>query len=263
MTAPDPTLTYVQYLGLEQLLTAQRPRSGEHDETLFIIMHQVYELWFKQILHELGRLQACLESGDTPHVQRTAHRTLAIFRIMIAQLDVLETMTPTQFSSFRDWLAASSGFESAQFREIEAVFGRRDRRVAERYPEGSAERARISGAMSRRSLFDSFVWYLREAGYAIPAAVAHRDVRQPLEPSAGLQEILRKVYQDDAAAVVICELLVDLDEDIQEWRYRHVKMVERTIGGKRGTAGSSGAAYLRSTTGKPAFPDLWTVRTYL
>ena len=158
-------VTYSGYLRLDQLLSAQQPRSSEHDEMLFIVIHQIYELWFKQLLHEFGKLQAELESGSTTHAMRTLRRTLAILKIVVAQLDVLETMTPTQFTRFRDWLGTSSGFESAQFRELEAVLGRRDRMMVARYPRDSAEWERISAAMSRPSLFDSFVRYLAGQGY--------------------------------------------------------------------------------------------------
>jgi tryptophan 2,3-dioxygenase len=234
-------------LRLDQLLSAQQPRSSEHDEMLFIVIHQIYELWFKQLLHEFGKLQAELESGGTTHAMRTLRRTLAILKIVVAQLDVLETMTPTQFTRFREWLGTSSGFESAQFRELEAVLGRRD--------------DRISAAMSRPSLFDSFVRYLAGQGYDVPADIRNRDVTAPFEASAGMQQVLKKVYDDDTDATAVCELLVDLDEGIQEWRYHHVKMVERTIGGRRGTGGSAGADYLNTTVGKPTFPDLWAVRS--
>ena len=254
-------VTYSGYLRLEQLLSAQQPRSSEHDEMLFIVIHQIYELWFKQLLHELGKLQAELESGGTTHAMRTLRRTLAILKIVVAQLDVLETMTPTQFTSFRDWLGTSSGFESAQFRELEAVLGRRDRMMVARYAQGSAERERISAAMSRPSVFDSFARYLAGQGYDVPAQILHRDVSHAIEASAGMQQVLRKVYDDDTDAAAVCELLVDLDEGMQEWRYRHVKMVERTIGGRSGTGGSAGAAYLRSTVGTPTFPDLWAMRS--
>ena len=162
-------VTYSSYLGLDQLLGAQQPRSGEHDEMLFIVIHQVYELWFKQLLHELGRLQSLLESGETTHAMRTLRRTLAILKIVVAQLDVLETMTPTQFTSFRDALGTSSGFQSAQFRELEAVLGRRDPMMIAQYADGSDERERIQAAMSRPSVFDSFVGYLADQGYDIPA----------------------------------------------------------------------------------------------
>ena len=129
------------------------------------------------------------------------------------------------------------------------------------YPQGSAERERISAAMSRPSLFDSFVRYLAGQGYDGPADILHRDVRQPIEASAAMQQVLKRVYDDDTDATAVCELLVDLDEGMQEWRYHHVKMVERTIGGRSGTGGSAGATYLRTTVGKPAFPDLWAVRS--
>src|SRR5260370_7541440 len=140
-------ITSSGYLRLDQLLSAQQPRSSEHDEMLFIVIHQVYELWFKQLLHELGKLQSELESGGTTHAMRTLRRTIAILKIVVAQLDVLETMTPTQFTRFRDWLGTSSGFESAQFRELEAVLGRRDRMMVARYAEGSPGGDRIPAAM--------------------------------------------------------------------------------------------------------------------
>src|SRR6202166_2836196 len=162
-------VTYSGYLRLDQLLSAQQPRSAEHDEMLFIVIHQIYELWFKQVLHELGKLQAELESGATTHAMRTLRRTLAILKIVVAQLDVLETMTPTQFARFRDWLGTSSGFESAQFRELEAVLGPREPMMVAQYGPGSAERERITAAMSRPGLFDSFVRYLAGQGYDIPA----------------------------------------------------------------------------------------------
>ena len=254
-------VTYAGYLRLDQLLTAQQPRSGEHDEMLFIVIHQIYELWFKQLLHELAKLQAQLEDGETTHAMRTLRRTLAVLKTVVAQLDVLETMTPTQFAGFRDALGTSSGFQSAQFRELEAVLGRRDPMMVAQYPADSPERERITAAMSRPSLFDSFLSYLAGQGYDIPADLAHRDVAAPLQASEAMQQVLKKVYEDDSDAAAVCELLVDLDEGLQEWRYRHVKMVERTIGARHGTGGSPGASYLASTVGRPTFPDLWAMRS--
>jgi tryptophan 2,3-dioxygenase len=254
-------VTYSSYLRLDRLLSAQEPRSHEHDEMLFIVIHQIYELWFKQLLHEFGKLQAELESGGTTHAMRTLRRALAILKIVVAQLDVLETMTPTQFTRFRGWLGSSSGFQSAQFREIEAVLGRRDPVMLAPYPKGSAERERIAAAMERPCLFDSFARYLFGQGYEVPLEVLERDVSRPLQASAAMQRLLKQVYEDDTDATAVCELLVDLDEGMQEWRYHHVKMVERTIGGKPGTGGSAGAAYLTSTVGKPIFPDLWAMRS--
>ncbi|HSP05192.1 MAG TPA: tryptophan 2,3-dioxygenase family protein [Acidimicrobiales bacterium] len=241
-------LTYGSYLALDEVLGAQRPRSDEHDELLFIVIHQVYELWFKQLLHELAHLQSLLERGDTPHALRTLRRILTILKVAVAQIDVLETMSPREFSSFRDRLDAASGFQSAQFRELEAVLGRRDPAVFRHYPEGSGSRASIEAAMARPSLFDSYLTYLGEQGFTVGDDV---------------EEVLLAAYADDGGPAQVAEHLVDLDEGLQEWRYRHVKMVERTIGTKTGTGGSAGVEYLRTTLSDPAFPALWAVRSRL
>jgi tryptophan 2,3-dioxygenase len=256
-------LTYSRYLALDELLGAQRPRSDEHDELLFIVIHQVYELWFKQLLHELAHLQRRLADGDTSRVLHTLNRALTILKVVVAQIDVLETMTPRQFAAFRTRLAASSGFQSAQFREIEAVLGRRDPRVFRHYRHDPIARSRIEAAMSRPSLFDSYLRYLADRGYDVPAECLKRDVREPLVSSLELQRVLLAVYRDDGGPAQVSERLVDLDEGLQEWRYRHMKMVERTIGDKAGTGGSSGAEYLRRTLFTPAFPDLWAIRSEL
>ena len=261
MTDHSAALTYSSYLALDDVLNAQRPRSDEHDEMLFIVIHQVYELWFKQLLHEFGHLQHRLEAGDSPHALHTLKRILTILKVVVAQIDVLETMTPRQFTSFRGRLEASSGFQSAQFRELEAVLGRRDRRVFEHYPEGSVARQRIATAMSRQSVFDSFLRYLVTQSYDVAAESLDRDVAEPLQPSKDVQRLLLDVYRDDGEPAQVAERLVDVDEGLQEWRYRHVKMVERTIGSKPGTGGSAGAQYLRSTLSIPAFPDLWEIRS--
>jgi len=254
----DPALTYSDYLALDEVLGAQRPRSDEHDEMLFIVIHQVYELWFKQLLHELGRTQTLLESGMTPRVLFTLKRVLTILKVAVSQVDVLETMTPSQFSQFRNRLDEASGFQSGQFRELEAVLGIR----SERSQPGAAGE-RLQAARSRRSLWDSYARYLATQGYAVPRQALERDVAQPIAPNTEMQDVLLTVYADDGGAVQVTERLVDLDEGLQEWRYRHVKMVERTIGDKPGTGGSMGAAYLRSTLSRPVFPDLWAVRSRL
>jgi tryptophan 2,3-dioxygenase len=256
-------LTYSSYLALDELLGAQRPQSDEHDEMLFVVIHQVYELWFKQLLHELAHLQRRLEAGDTPHVLHTLKRVLTILKVAVAQIDVLETMTPRQFLGFRSRLEAASGFQSAQFRELEAVLGRRDRRAFAHYPEGSPARARILAAMGRPALYDSFLRYLTTQGYEIPAAVLDRDPGAPAEPRPEVQRTLLRVYRDDGEPAQVAERLVDVDEGVQEWRYRHVKMVERTIGHRPGTGGSPGVTYLRTTLSQPVFPDLWAVRSEL
>jgi tryptophan 2,3-dioxygenase len=253
-------LTYSSYLALDEILGAQRPRSEEHDEMLFIVIHQVYELWFKQLLHELDYLQRRLEAGDASHALSTLKRVLTILKTIVAQIDVLETMTPRQFTSFRGRLAAASGFQSMQFRELEAVLGRRDASVLDHYAPQSDARRRLAAAMARPSLFDSFLRYLDGRGYVVAPAALHRDVAEPYTPSEDVQRVVLDAYRDDGEAAQVCERLVDVDEGMQEWRYRHVKMVERTIGDKTGTGGSSGAAYLRATLFQAAFPDLWAVR---
>jgi tryptophan 2,3-dioxygenase len=263
MAEPSPALTYASYLALDEVLAAQRPRSEEHDELLFIVIHQIYELWFKQLLHELAHLQVRLEAGEGARALATVRRVLTILKTIVAQIDVLETMTPSQFASFRARLDSASGFQSAQFRELEALLGRRDPAMLAAYADDSEARARIAAAMGRRSLFDSFLRYLAAAGLDVPAEAFRRDVARAPEPSPGVQRAVLEAYRRDGEAAQVAERLVDLDEGIQEWRYRHVKMVERTIGDKAGTGGSSGAEYLRTTLFRPMFPDLWAVRSEL
>jgi tryptophan 2,3-dioxygenase len=256
-------LTYASYLALDELLAAQHPASEEHDEMLFIIIHQVYELWFKELLHELRFLQTRLEAGDSSHGLSTTHRVLTILKTVVAQIDVLETMTPRQFLAFRSRLDAASGFQSAQFRELEVLLGRRDERLLSQFPAGSAARARLESGLSQPTLFDSLLRYLVAQGFSVPEPALSRDPRAAWEPSEAVQELLIEVYRADGVPARVCERYVDMDEGIQEWRYRHVKMVERTIGDKPGTGGSTGAEYLRGTLFRPAFPDLWAIRSEL
>ncbi len=263
MSDSTAAFNYSSYLALGEILGAQRPRSEEHDETLFIIIHQIYELWFKQLIHETVHAQSELELGNGPQSMHTMRRMRAILKTIVSQLDVLETLTPVQYSGFRGRLDTASGFQSAQFRELEASFGRRDERVLAHYDDRSPERARIADAMARRSLFDSFLRYLSRCGFEVPSGALERDVRAPNEPSEAVQQLLVEVYLKAGEAAAVCESLLDLDEGLQEWRYRHVKMVERTIGDKQGTGGSSGARYLRGTLFSPMFPDLWAVRSQL
>jgi tryptophan 2,3-dioxygenase len=260
----ERAITYASYLMVDELLALQQPRSEgpEHDEHLFIVIHQVYELWFKQVLHELGAVQRVLEAGDTDAALHLLNRVLKILKTLVAQVDVLETMTPLQFLSFRGRLESASGFQSAQFREVEAVLGARDPSVVQAHPAGPA-RDRIVAAQGRPSLWSSYLRYLAGRGHPVPAAVLERDPALPTEADADVQDVLLAVYRADADAALVSERLVDLDEGMQEWRYRHVKMVERTIGTKRGTGGSSGVDYLRATLFRPVFPDLWEIRSRL
>ncbi|MGD0698679.1 MAG: tryptophan 2,3-dioxygenase family protein [Trebonia sp.] len=249
-------LTYASYLRLDDLLSSQSPLTGEHDELLFVIIHQVYELWFKQILHEAERLQDRLEAGDGAAALATARRIAKILKTMVGQMDVLETMTPRQFDSFRPELGSSSGFQSIQFRYVEAVLGRRDFSKAVIDPV-------LAAIMARRPVFASLLCYLAAAGWDVPAAVLASDPREPMAADEGIQALLAQVYDRQGEAAEVCETLVDIDEGVQEWRYRHVKMVERIIGTKPGTGGSAGSTYLRATLFRPAFPDLWEVRSRL
>jgi tryptophan 2,3-dioxygenase len=225
-TASDP-ITYGSYLRLPDLLSCQSPATDEHDELLFVIIHQVYELWFKQILHEAALLQRRLEAGSANGALHTARRIAKILKTIVGQLDVLETMTPKQFASFRPELGSASGFQSNQFRVIEATLGRRE--------FDRVDDPQLQAALTRPSVYDSLLTYLDGA-------------------------TLPDVYAEEGEAAEVCEALVDIDEGIQEWRYRHVMMVQRIIGSRMGTGGSSGSSYLRSTLFRPAFPELWEVR---
>lgn len=266
-------ITYISYLKVDELLELQQPESdGEHDEMLFIVIHQTYELWFKQMLHEIAEVQRTLEAGQSHRSLAILGRVRTIMKTCVGQLDILETMTPLQFNTFRGRLQSSSGFQSAQFREFEAVLGRRDQAgagadkhsgmgMAEHLIAGSPARARVEAAMQRRSLWDSTLLYLETRGHKMPSEVMNRDVTKPYSDHEGVQEVLLSVHRNDAEAAMICEALVDLDEGLQEWRYRHVKMVERTIGHKMGSGGSSGVGYLSSTLFRPVFADLWAIRS--
>ena len=261
----DPALTYSSYLKVDSLLDLQHPRSEgpEHDELLFIVIHQVYELWFKELLHELDRVRQLLTADDTHRAQHTLKRILTILKVLVAQLDILETMTPLEFKSFRERLEVASGFQSDQFRQIEFVLGAKNDKAIRRFPEGSRARAALERRYAEPTLWDAFLHYLAREGYAIPAANLTRDVAAPPTPSAAIQDVLIALYRRDPKNAELCERLVDLDEGMQEWRYRHVKMVERTIGTKAGTGGSTGAEYLRNTIGHNLFPDLWEIRARL
>jgi tryptophan 2,3-dioxygenase len=270
----DKALTYTTYLRVDELLDLQTPVSDgpEHDELLFITIHQVYELWFKQILHESAALQLTLESGNTHRSLALLGRIRTIMKTCVAQLDILETMTPLQFNSFRGRLSSASGFQSAQFRELEAVLGRRDQAGANASPgtgmamaahlvPGSKARNRVEDAMKRPSLYDSALKFFSLRGHNIPESVLTRDISIGYEANEAVQDALLEAHRNDPEANMVGEALVDLDEGLQEWRYRHVKMVERTIGAKIGSGGSSGAEYLSSTLFRPVFADLWAIRS--
>jgi tryptophan 2,3-dioxygenase len=258
-------LTYGSYLKIDELLALQVPQSAgpdgpEHDEMLFIVIHQVYELWFKLVIHEIEGLQRSLEAGDEFSALATFKRVLTVFKTLVAQIDVLETMTPVSFLSFRNRLDSASGFQSLQFRQVEFLLGVRTPGMVHHHGEAGAGLAEL---MQRPSLWDSFLRFLASRSLAVPPAALERDVTLPPAEDPELQRVLVEIYHRDPATREICERMVDLDEGLQEWRYRHVKMVERTIGTRRGTGGSSGADYLKSTLFQPLFPDLWAIRPML
>ncbi|MFO7540647.1 MAG: tryptophan 2,3-dioxygenase family protein [Chloroflexota bacterium] len=258
-------LTYSRYLKIRELLALQQPRSDEpeHDEMLFIIIHQTYELWFKQVLHEIDYAKDLLEQNDTPRLLHTLKRVLTILKTLVGQVDILETMTPLEFLSFRDYLESASGFQSFQFRELEFVLGYKRESRVRHYPGESLGRARLENRYVQDTLWDSFLHFLVREGYGVPADQLARDVTQPVLANEAVQLILIDIYRHNPLLADVCERLVDLDEGIQEWCYRHVKMVERTIGNKKGTGGSSGVEYLQNSLGQPLFPDLWAIRTRL
>lgn len=261
----DDDFTYGSYLKIPELLDLQQCVSvdadtggPEHDETLFIIIHQVYELWFKQILHEIDYIIVMLDNHKINGARSHLKRVLKIMKTLVGQIDVLETMTPAEFASFRSFLANASGFQSAQFRELEFLLGVKDRVQVEWF--AGEEGDRLATRFESPTLWDAFAHYLHRHGLHVPAEVLERDVREPIEESPELQATIVSHYDDEGLAGFV-ETLTDLDEGLQEWRYRHVMMVRRTIGTKPGTGGSSGAEYLATTLFRPVFPDLWAIRT--
>lgn len=256
-------LTYSNYLKIDELLSLQEYRSEtrEHDEMLFIIIHQTYELWFKQILHEFGKLRNELHKGETWTAVKTMRRVLTILKTMVAQIDILETMTPLEFNSFRGFLDEASGFQSVQFREIEILCGLRSSHMLKAHENQPEYLQRMKERMAKPTLWESFCAYLQKNGYAIEIPARQNENGLLYESNKKLQETLIEIMKTDPETAMLCELFVDFDEGLQEWRYRHVKMVERTIGNKMGTGGSDGVSYLRSTLHQRIFPDLWEIRS--
>lgn len=256
-------LTYSNYLKIDELLELQKFRSDppEHDEMLFIIIHQTYELWFKQILHEFDKLQRELKAGNTWTSLKTMRRVLTILKTMVAQIDILETMTPLEFDSFRDFLDEASGFQSVQFREVEILCGHRSEHILQVHKNQPKYQERMKKRMQESTLWESFCTFLRQKGYDMPLPQRANKNGLLYNSSQEAQDVLLKVMNNDPECALLAELFVDFDEGMQEWRYRHVKMVERTIGDKMGTGGSEGVSYLRRTLHQRIFPDLWEIRS--
>ena len=258
------SLTYSSYLKLDELLQCQQPISPgpEHDEMLFIIIHQVYELWFKEMIHELEYLAKNFDANDVPTSYGTLKRILTILKVQVSQIDVLETMTPLNFKSFRARLESSSGFQSLQFRELEIVLGKRGPQSLEIHHENAKGLEKLKARLQQPSIYDSFIAFLnRRQNNKLAPDKLQRDLSKTREESQDILGIILTAYKTDPEATQLCERMVDLDEGLQEWRYRHVKMVERTIGTKPGTGGSAGAEYLRTTLFQSIFHELWSART--
>lgn len=255
-------LTYWTYLQLDKVLDAQTPRSqpAEHDEMLFIIIHQTYELWFKLLLHELDKVKRDFTANDLYGAIHTMKRSRTVLKTLVQQVDILETMTPMSFTSFRDRLDTASGFQSALFRELEFSLGYKRPAMLVHVPVGAPRRDAIERRLVEPSVMDHFYDFLEHRGAKIPAEVRGKSEREATQPNQDVQDALLKIYQIQHDVAILLELMTDFDEGLQEWRYRHIKLVERTIGAKRGTGGSLGVEFLKESLFKPVFPDLWAIR---
>src|SRR4029453_15410039 len=255
MTATPAGMTYADYLQLDTLLSAQKPLSELHDEMLFIVIHQTKELWMKQMLHELRLAISLLEEDRFAEAYKAMARISRIQSVMTLSWDVLSTLTPVDYLKFRDVLGTSSGFQSAQFREIEYRLGLKDPSFVNHYAEGSEERARLEQALREPSLREAAQGALERAGFDL------EDKSVEALAAAWLE-----IYRDADRWFELYELaekLVDIDDALAAWRHKHVLTVERIIGNKPGTGGSAGAPYLRKTLEKRVFPELWALRTEL
>ena len=264
-TPEKEKITYESYLRVNDLLSLQDLKSDppEHDETLFIIIHQVYELWFKQILHEIDLCSTALRRDFLMRVMHALRRVNAIQKILIQQVDILETMIPDDFARFRGNINPASGFQSSQFRVLEFRLGQKDPRFLNFFAPGSPARTNLETALNEPSLYDDFLAFLSRRGFAIQGELLNRDVRERHALNKGLTDVYESIYRNPerfSDLYLGLEALLDLDEHVLLWRYRHVAMVERMIGGRPGTGGSTGAKYLKSTLDHRFFPEIWDVR---
>lgn len=263
----ESQLTYGGYLKVRELISLQQLLSDppQHDETLFIIIHQAYELWFKQLLHELDAIIGRLDADQPLAAHRLIRRCVEIERLLVNQVAVLETMMPMDFLAFRDHLMPASGFQSSQFREVEYVSGLKEAGYLAVHEPGSAEHLRMKARLERPSVGDAFYALLERRGFDLPASEDQTsDGRDPAHERR-VSELMR-IYRDADQhydLFLLAESLIEYDEVFSLWRLRHVKMVERMIGTKTGTGGSEGVAYLKKTVDRQFFPELWELRNYL
>ncbi len=256
-------LNYNSYLKIPELLELQQMISDpvHHDEMFFIIIHQTAELWFKEALHETTILVKSLRKGDVAHALKVLRRLTAIVRLQVQQIQLLRTLTPVEFAGFRDYLRPASGFQSAQFREIEFTFGVRDQFFLKFFKSLPEIQARLEKILHQPSVFDEFLFCLKKLGYTVPESLLERDFSAPRPLEPGLLEILRELYETgDEMLVLLCESLLDFDEFFSQWRKIHILVVGRTIGQKKGTGGSAGYRFLQSRSELRFFPELWEVR---
>ncbi|MGJ8536704.1 MAG: tryptophan 2,3-dioxygenase [Parasphingopyxis sp.] len=266
MTQSSKDMTYGRYLALDTLLTAQHPISGLHDEMLFIIIHQTKELWLKQIIFEMEQALALVRGDSLVPAYKGLARVSRIQAVMTLSWDVLATMTPADYTRFREVLGHSSGFQSAQFRQVEFMLGLKDASHLKHQDDGSAEQSAMRAALDAPSLWDEANRAAARAGLDIPAEATQRDWSAPYVPSEAVENGWAAVYRDTERwweLYQLAEKLVDIDDAMASWRHKHVVTVERVIGGKRGTGGTAGVPYLQSTLSKRAFPELWSLRTQL
>ncbi|MDP3405991.1 MAG: tryptophan 2,3-dioxygenase [Brevundimonas sp.] len=268
MTDPNTAadMTYARYLDLDRLLSAQAPISDQHDEMLFVIIHQAKELWLKQILHEVALAQRLVRGGDLVPAYKSLARVSRIQAVMTQSWDILATMTPADYLRFRGVLGSSSGFQSDQFRRLETLLGLKDRKFLAFQTDRPEAHAALLAALEAPSLYDDTLAQLAAAGLPVPAEVLNRDVSQPYTPSEAVEAAWLAVYRDTDRwwpLYQLAEKLVDLDDALVTWRHKHVVTVERIIGRRRGTGGTDGVAYLSSTLERRCFPELWSLRTRL
>jgi tryptophan 2,3-dioxygenase len=259
-------LSYGRYLRLDEILAAQHPvsRPEHHDELLFILQHQTSELWLKLVLHELGGVQRRLAADELRPALKGLARVKHIQRCLTEQWSVLATLTPSEYAEFRSFLGTSSGFQSYQYRAVEFLLGNKDRAMLAVFDDDPGAHALLVDALERPSVYDEFLRYLSRHDHAVPRVLLERDVTEPHQFSAELVDVFARIYahaEDHWEAYEACEELVDLEDNFQLWRFRHLKTVERTIGVTRGTGGSSGAGFLRAALDLTFFPELYAVRT--
>lgn len=261
-------LTYNDYLKVPELLQLQQLLSQppHHDEMLFIIIHQTYELWFKLTLHEIEKSMQLMRRQQVLRARHFLHRVVEIFDLMVRQIHILETMTAADFLQFRDRLHPASGFQSVQFREIEFVAGLKDRRYIRHFANRPEQKAVLERRYQEPDLRLTYYEMLRRMGLDIPADISLPALEEDEGAQTQLLDALKEIYQNPIEGMplyLLSESLVDFDRNLSLWRFHHVHVVERIIGNKPGTGGSSGASYLWSTTDKRCFPYLWQVRTQL